>query len=97
MTVNNFDILKRMSAENKDIRLADSGSIIGMQMTKAGTQITIGVQGNVIARILHNELAVCCLVFDRKQFAEIKGQMAMEAEGITEQDIAETMPPKRPE
>lgn len=76
--VNNFDVLKRMSIENKDIRLANTSNIIRMDYTKAGTKITIGVEGNVIFRISNGELNACLLLFDAKQFDETKQAMENE-------------------
>ena len=73
--VNSFDVLKRMSAENMDIRLAPSKNVIRMQKVNAGTQITIGVEGDVISGILNNELNACLLIFSMKQFDETKKKM----------------------
>ena len=51
MSINNFDVMKRMSDEDQDIRLAGLGNIISMKKVKAGTQITLGVQGDVLVTI----------------------------------------------
>jgi hypothetical protein len=56
MSVNNFDVLKRMSADGCDIRLASGNNILNMKKVKAGTQITIGVEGDVLNAIFRNEL-----------------------------------------
>jgi hypothetical protein len=71
-TVNNFDVLKRMAAENKDIRL-------NMKAVKAGSQITMGIAGNVLSQLMFGELNACLILWDKKQFNELK--TAMEAEG----------------
>jgi len=41
--INNFDVLKRMSAENMDIRMGTD--VLNMKAVKAGTQITMGAPG----------------------------------------------------
>lgn len=75
MTVSNFDVLKRMSAENRDIRLADFENLVHMQKTKAGTQVTIGVQGDVIPAITTGRLVGCLLLWDKAQFEAVKAAM----------------------
>ena len=76
--VNNFDVLKRMSAENKDIRMAPSSNFLRMQTVKAGTQITVGVEGDVVGSIFSGELVGCLLLFNKKQFDELKKKMEEE-------------------
>lgn len=75
MKVNNFDVLKQMAAENQDIRLASTENITNMKMVKAGTQITIGVPGNIIGAIYHGDLSACLMLFDSKQFAKMKARL----------------------
>lgn len=74
-TVNNFDVLKRMSAENMDIRLAPAGNVLRMQKVKAGTQLTIGVEGDVLWPITSGELIPNLILFSKKQFDELKAKM----------------------
>ena len=73
MTVNNFDVLKRMSAENKDIRLGTD--LLNMKAVKAGSQITMGVPGNVLGALMFGELRACLVLFNVKQFDEVKSAM----------------------
>ena len=77
-TVNNFDVLKRMGAENKDIRMSPSSNFLRMQTVKAGTQITVGVQGDVVGALYSGELVGCLLLFNKKQFDELKKKMEEE-------------------
>jgi hypothetical protein len=78
--VSSFDVLKRMSEQNLDIRLATSKNLVNMQTTHKGkdTNITIGVAGNVIGAIYHNELHLCLLIWNKEQFAQIKAEMEAE-------------------
>ncbi len=75
-SVNNFDVLKRMSADNKDIRM--STDILNMKAVKAGSQITIGIAGNVLDKVMFGELKAYLILFDKKQFNETKDRMEAE-------------------
>lgn len=76
MIVNNFDVLKRMSADNLDIRLGTD--ILNMKTVKAGTQITMGIAGDVLNPIFRGELHACLIIYDKKQFNELKAKMEAE-------------------
>jgi hypothetical protein len=78
MSVNNFDVLKRMCAENKDIRLGSD--VLEMKKVKAGTQIKMGVGGDVITPIFTGEMHACLIIYNKAQFNELK--TAMEAEQV---------------
>lgn len=70
MSVNNFDVLKKMAADELDIRMAPD--ILRMQKVKAGTQVTVGIPGNVCGQIMTGELVGCLLLWNKKQFDETK-------------------------
>lgn len=74
--VNNFDVLKRMAQENKDIRMGTD--LLNMKAVKAGSQITMGIAGNVLAALMLGELKACLILFSKKQFDELKAQMEAE-------------------
>jgi hypothetical protein len=78
MAVNNFDVLKRMAAEDKDIRLGTD--VLNMKAVKAGSQITMGIAGNVLAQLMLGELNACLVLYNKKQFIETVAQMEMEAQ-----------------
>ncbi len=71
--VNNFDVLKRMCADNKDIRMGTD--VLNMKAVKAGSQITMGIAGNVLAKVMFGELNACLILFDKKQFEQTKATM----------------------
>lgn len=71
--VSNFDVLKRMSMDNLDIRLGTD--VINMSKVKAGTQVTIGIGGDVLAPIFNGEVQTCLILYDKKQFAITKKQL----------------------
>lgn len=80
--VNNFDVLKQMSAENLDIRMSPSTNIVNMNKTKAGTQVTIGAEGDVLNPIMRGDLGVCLMMWNTKQFNELKARMEAESEAV---------------
>lgn len=83
-TVSNFDVLKRMCAENLDIRLAPAANIISLKTTKKGTQITIGVAGSdVVTKFALGELSAFIIMFDVAQFDKLKKRMTDEAAAST--------------
>lgn len=79
--VSSFDVLKRMSADNLDIRLATSENLRNMNVVHKGkdTDLTIGVAGNVIGQIMNNELHFCLLIWDKDQYRATKAQIEKEA------------------
>jgi len=77
MTVNSFDILKQMCADNADIRLAPAENITYLRKVKAGTQVTIGVAGDVVGGIYSGQLTAFLLVYDVKQFQATKAKIEL--------------------
>jgi hypothetical protein len=75
MAVNNFDVLKQMSVDNLDIRLATSENILNMKKVKAGTQLTFGVSGDVLNALYCNDLHCCLLIWDKKQFNDVNEKL----------------------
>jgi hypothetical protein len=77
MIVNNFDVMKAMSAENKDIRLAPLDNVTNLQKTKAGTLITIGAPGDLVAAIgVHRQFVGGLILADKIQFNETKERLS---------------------
>lgn len=75
-TPNNFDVLKRMAADNLDIRM--SNEILNMQTSTKGTRVTIGIAGNVLSPILQGTMSGCFICFDNEQFAATKKKLEAE-------------------
>jgi hypothetical protein len=75
MPVNNFDVMKVMAERNKDIRLAPLTNITQVRKVKAGTLITIGVEGDVIGRIANGRFCCGLILADKDQFHEIKAEL----------------------
>jgi hypothetical protein len=67
---NSFDVMKAMCAANGKIQVAPLGNILNMRKTKAGTQLTIGVAGDVIAGILLGEYLGGLILCDKAEYEE---------------------------
>jgi hypothetical protein len=69
-----------MAEKNLDIRLATSENLTNMTAVHKGrdTNITIGVAGNVIGQIYHNELHLCLLIWNKEQFQQTKRELEAE-------------------
>ena len=80
--ISSFDVLKRMSEDNLDIRLATSENLRGMNAVHKGkdTDITIGVAGNVIGAVMNNELHLCLLIWNKGQYQATKANIEKERE-----------------
>ena len=77
MSVNNFDVLKRMGAENKNIQLCTTVTDMNYN-AKVGTKVSVGVPGNVCFEIESGKLSACLLLFSKQQFDELKALMEAE-------------------
>lgn len=81
MKINNFDVFKRMSEENNQaMKLAPLGNIGNMKQVKAGTEITIGVAGNVIKGLMFNEYVGGLILCGKEEFEKTKRLMQEQAE-----------------
>lgn len=78
MKVNSFDVLKRMGDENKKIMMCPD--ILNMKYSDKtkGTKVEVGVPGNVIADIFGGTKKAVLLIWDVKEFNELKALMEAE-------------------
>ena len=76
--VNNFNVMREMGKRNLDIRLSPISNILRMRKVKAGTQITIGVAGDVITPITSGEMVGALILCDKKQFDRVKAELERE-------------------
>ena len=74
--ISNFDVLKAMTK----IQLAPLGNITNMKKVKAGTQVTIGVGGDVIFGLMNDAYVGGLILADKKEFDEIREKMVEEAD-----------------
>lgn len=78
--IGNLDVMKRMADENKSIMLCPD--VLKMKYSKKsdGTRVEVGVPGNVIASIFNGEKMAVLLMWDVKQFNELKALMESESQ-----------------
>jgi len=77
---NSFDVMKAMCAANGKIQIAPLGNILNMRKTKAGTQLTIGVAGDVITGILLGNYVGGLILCDKAEFQETERAIEADAE-----------------
>jgi ethanolamine transporter EutH len=76
--VSMFEVMKRMSDENKDIRLSTVDNITELRKVKAGTKVTIGVAGDVVSAVALGKLVGGLILVDKEQFFATKEEMEKE-------------------
>lgn len=78
--VSPFEVFLRMTKEDdQSLKLAPLNNILRAQATKAGTQVTIGVAGNICGQILNGDFVGGLILCDKTRFRELKAQMEMES------------------
>lgn len=75
-TIGHFDICKAMALEGLDIRIAPMDNVLNLRKVKAGTQVTIGVEGDLVAAIgVENKFVGGLLLMDREQYFSVKKRL----------------------
>ena len=67
-----FDVLSEMCDRNLDIRLSPLENVVHLRKVKAGTQVTIGVSGDVVGPIATGKLVGFLLLYDAEQYKAAK-------------------------
>lgn len=73
--VNNFDVLKRMAAENKSIQICTMITQMNYSAKKGGTEVSVGVPGSVCFEFESGRMVGFLLIYDVQQFNALKAQM----------------------
>jgi len=89
VAINNFDVLKRMAAENKSIQLCTTVTQMNYSAKKGGTEVSVGVPGNVCFEMESGRMTAFLLLYNVREFNELKAQMARESSS-TESPIRTT-------
>ena len=77
--IGHFDICKAMALEGLDIRLAPLDNVTNLRKVKAGTQVTIGIAGDVVAAIgIEHKFVGGLLLADREQYFTTKKRLEEE-------------------
>ena len=78
--IGHFDICKAMSNEGLDIQIAPLDNVTNLRKVKAGTQVTIGVAGDVVAAIgLEGKYVGGLLLCNREQYFATKERLERKA------------------
>lgn len=78
MKANNFDVLRRMSEENKNIALCPDVLSMNYSAKSKGTRVEVGVPGNPIIDILRGKRRAVLLIWDIAEFDEMKARIEAE-------------------
>lgn len=85
MKIGTFDVCKAMALENQDIRMVPLSNVTDLRKVKAGTNVTIGVQGDLVAAIgLEGRFVGGLLLADRAQFIATEARLKAEAAATEE-------------
>jgi hypothetical protein len=86
---NSFDVFKIMCAsDNKKLQLSPLGNILGAKKVKAGTQVTIGVSGNVVTGITFGQYVGGLILCDKDEFERIAKMLE---EGKSAEEVVELL------
>ena len=73
--ISSFDVLKVMSERDMDIRLAPLENVNKLVKVRAGTNVTIGVAGDVVGSIYAGKFVGGLILADRDQFQRVKQEL----------------------
>lgn len=82
MKPNGFDVMKRVAEKNDGdaIQLAPLNQMLRAQYGKAGTQITMGVPGNVVAGLLKGEFLGGLILVRKEAWRAAEAELASSTE-----------------
>ncbi len=76
MSVNNFDVLKEMGARDMKVALSPLDNIVNLKKVKHGTQVTIGVAGDLVAALgIEHKFVGGLILADKQEFNALKAEM----------------------
>lgn len=76
MGINNFDVLKEMGVRNMKISLSPLDNIVNLSKVKLGTQVTIGVAGDLVAALgIEHKFVGGLILADKDEFNGIRSEM----------------------
>ena len=73
-----FDVFKAMSRRNMDIRLSTLDNIIQLRKVKAGTNVTIGVYGDIVGSVFNGKFVGGLLLADKEQYQAVLKELEAE-------------------
>lgn len=76
MSVNNFDVLKEMGVRDMKVAVSPLHNIVNLKKVKQGTQVTIGVAGDLVAALgIEHKFVGGLILADKDEFDTIKSEM----------------------
>ena len=76
MSVNNFDVLKEMGVRDMKVGLSPLDNIVNLKKVKHGTQVTIGVAGDLVAALgIEHKFVGGLILADKDEFGALKSEM----------------------
>ena len=76
MSVNNFDVLKEMGVRDMKVGLSPLDNIVNLKKVKQGTQVTIGVAGDLVAALgIERRFVGGLILADKDEFNALKSEM----------------------
>ena len=97
VSVNNFDVLKEMGVRDMKVGLSPLDNIVNLKKVKHGTEVTIGVAGDLVAALgIENKFFGGLLLADKENFNALKSEMQkaslMKTRGEIEAEIEALKP-----
>lgn len=91
--VHPFDVFKALVEEdNKGIHLAPLNNIIRARKVKAGTEVTIGVAGDMVAPIMEGRYRGGLILCDRDEYVTVEKELEEAAEvAVSVQQIGQQL------
>jgi len=85
-----FEVMREMSKRELDIVMGNLGSnLVRAQSTKRGTQLTIGMPGDIVGRVYNGNVVGALFLCDTKQYHEIEREL-LEAKRAASAATSET-------
>jgi len=79
MRINPFNVFSRMvERDDKALTMAALGNITELRKVKAGTNVTIGVAGDVVGAIYNGKYVGGLILCDKKRFDVVKAELERE-------------------
>jgi hypothetical protein len=80
-SISAFAVFLRMQDDdNHGLKLAPLGNVLHLQKVKAGTKVTIGVEGDAVSAIALGKYVGGLILCDKEQFEATKERMLREHE-----------------
>ena len=80
MKPSTFDIMRVMSDRDMNIQIAPLGNVVNLKKVKAGTEVTIGVAGDMVGSIYLGKFVGGLFLCDKEQYRQIEAELQSAAD-----------------